>query len=346
MIFRLLTFPLRYTFSKVKRAVGKLDKLQLEPLFAFGNSEVVYFKARVVEGYKQSIPSENKSAPRNLLAAVRRYSGNSVPDIQVKAIFGDKEVLVISDAEGIVEGSFKKIHSKEDEKIHFCFVEEEDLDFEMKDIFIPVYRYTEEHTLGIISDIDDTILVSKATQVGEKFWLSISKNAYTRRPFPGISEFYKGLTKDGQKPVFYVSSSDWNLNELIKDFLNYRDIPKGPLLLQDLHINLKNIWKSGGGNHAHKAEKIEFIFSLYPHMKFILVGDSGQHDPELYAEAIKAHPGRVVAVYIRLIKEMDEERKNLLGQFQDQMAIAYVKDTDEAIAHAVKHGFILKPESE
>lgn len=340
MIFRLLTFPLRYTFSKVKRAVGKLDKLQLEPLFAFGNADVVHFKARVIEGYKQSIPSEKKSASRNFLAAVRRYSGNSVPDIQVRAILGDKEVLVISDAEGIVEGFFENCPSNENEKIHFCFVEEEDLLFEMKEIYIPVYRYTEKNEIGIISDIDDTILISKATQVGEKFWLSISKNAYTRRPFPGISDFYKGLTKNGEKPVFYVSSSDWNLNELIKDFLNYRDIPKGPLLLQDLHINLKNIWKSGGGSHAHKADKIKFIFNLYPHMKFILIGDSGQHDPELYAEAIHNFPDRVIGVYIRLIKDMDKERKNLLSQYQDHIAIAYVKDTDEAIAHAEKHGFI------
>jgi len=340
MIFRLLTFPIRYTFSKVKRAVGKLDLIQLEPLFAFGNSEIIYFKARVVEGYKQSVPSEKKSAPRNLLAAVRRYSGSSVPDIKVKAYLGGQEVMMVSDGEGIVDGYFRCRSTGENEHIHFSFVKEDDVEFQSADVKFPVSRYEADHPLGIISDIDDTILVSKATQIGEKLWLSISKNAYTRRPFPGISKFYQGLTNHGENPVFYVSSSDWNLNELIKDFLKFREIPKGPLLLQDLHVNLRNIWKSGGGSHAHKGEKIRFIFDLYPQMKFILIGDSGQHDPELYAEAIKEYPGRVKAVYIRLIKQMDDERKYLLDRYSDQITIAYVKNTDEAIDHAEKHGFL------
>jgi len=342
MIFRVLTFPVRYTFSKVKRAVGKLDIIQLEPLFAFGNSTEIYFKARVVEGYKQSVPSEKKSAARNMLAAIRRYSGSSVPDIKVQAYLGDQQLLVVSDGEGIVDGYFKSEPTDENEKIRFSFVKEDDVEFQSSEVIFPVSRFAADHPLGVISDIDDTILVSKATQVGEKLWLSISKNAYTRRPFPGISKFYKGLSNGGENPIFYVSSSDWNLNELIKDFLNYRDIPKGPLLLQDLHVNLKNIWKSGGGSHGHKGEKIEFIFNLYPQMQFILIGDSGQHDPELYAEAIKNHPGRVKAVYIRLIKQMDEERKYLLDKHKDSIEIAYVKNTDEAIEHAEKHGFLQK----
>lgn len=342
MIFRILTFPVRYTFSKVKRAVGKLDIIQLEPLFAFGNSDIVYFKARVVEGYKQSVPSEKKTSARNMLAAIRRYSGSSVPDIKVKASLGDQMVMVVSDGEGILDGHFKVRTTQKDETIRFTFVKEDDVEFQSSEVIFPVSRFEADHPLGIISDIDDTILVSKATQLGEKLWLSISKNAYTRRPFPGISKFYKGLTNHGENPVFYVSSSDWNLNELIKDFLKFRDIPKGPLLLQDLHVNLKNIWKSGGGSHAHKGEKIEFIMDLYPQMKFILVGDSGQHDPELYAEAIENYPGRVKAVYIRLIKEMDEERKNLLDRYSDHIPIAYVKNTEEAIEHAEKQGFLQK----
>ncbi|KEO73833.1 App1 family protein [Anditalea andensis] len=341
MIFRILTFPIRYTFSKVKRAVGKLDTIQLEPLFAFGNSSEVYFKARVVEGYKQSIPSEKKSASRNMLAAIRRYSGSSVPDIKVRVKLGGQEVLVVSDGEGIVEGYFNCPSTGEvEEKMSFNFVQEEDVKFQSEEVRFSVTRYKTEHPFGVISDIDDTILISKATQVGEKLWLSVSKNAYTRRPFPGISKFYKKLSNNGENPIFYVSSSDWNLNEMIKDFLNYRDIPKGPLLLQDLHVNLKNIWKSGGGSHAHKGEKIDFLFDLYPNMQFILIGDSGQHDPELYAEAIKKHPGRVKAVYIRLIREMDEERKKLLDAHTDRIAIAYVKNTEEAIEHAEYHKFL------
>jgi phosphatidate phosphatase APP1 len=340
MIGRLLTFPFRYGFSKLKRAIGKLDEVQIEPLFAFGNEEKVYVKARVVEAYKQSVPSEKKSALRNLLAAIRRYSGNSVSDVEILARLGDEKITMVSDGEGIVDGKFKISAIGPVERVMFSFAGNGDLEHKEGEVPFRVTRYASDHPLGIISDIDDTILISKATQLGEKLWLSISKNAYTRRPFPGISKFYKGLTDHGENPVFYVSSSDWNLNELIKDFLKFRKIPKGPLLLQDLHINLRNIWKSGGGSHAHKGEKILFLFKLYPKMKFILVGDSGQHDPELYAEAIEDFPDRVVAVYIRIIKDMDEERRYLLDRFKDRIAIAYVHNTEEAIEHAIEHGFI------
>jgi phosphatidate phosphatase APP1 len=170
--------------------------------------------------------------------------------------------------------------------------------------------------------------------LGKKLWLSVSKNAYTRRPFPGVSEFYEHLTQKGQHPVFYVSSSDWNLFDLIQDFLKYRNIPDGPLLLKDPHVNLRNIWKSGGGNHDHKLEKISLIMSLFPQMKFILTGDSGQHDPELYTEIIEKFPDRVKAVYIRRIKKKDEERENLLNQYNPEIPIAWVQHSSEAIAHA------------
>src|SRR5690606_4122930 len=179
---------------------------------------------------------------------------------------------------------------------------------------------------------------------GKKFWLSISKNAYTRRPFPGISELFKILSGSGKNPVFYVSNSDWSLNDLIKDFLKYRNLPSGPLLLKDLHINLRNVWKSGGGSHVHKEQKIQMLFNLYPDMKFILIGDSGQHDPEIYASLIKRNPGRVFIVYIRQIKASDPTRKTKMEELishYEAPEILFVKNTEEAITHARNQNLVL-----
>jgi phosphatidate phosphatase APP1 len=153
------------------------------------------------------------------------------------------------------------------------------------------------------------------------------------------------LSGNGKNPFFYVSSSDWNLFDLIRDFLNYREIPAGPLLLKDLHVDLRNIWKSGGGSHQHKLEKINMLLELYPGMKFILIGDSGQHDPELYAEIIESHPGRIKAVYIREIKKIKDQRSKLLkAKINDPAApdITFVQNTEQAIQHARNHGIIYK----
>lgn len=346
MVFRILTFPFRYSFSKIKKAIGKLDRVKIEPLYAFGNEETVFVKGRAIEAYRQSKPSARKNPLANILGTIRRYAGSSVVDARIEVTYQKSTKTVLSDGEGIFEVIFQNIDSliSNKEFVTFRLDDAEGLIPEKEFSRVRVMRYLSSHPLGIISDIDDTVLISNATQIGKKFWLSISKNAYTRRPFPGVSELYRILTNSGHNPVFYVSSSDWSLNDLIRDFLHYRHLPSGPLLLKDLHINLKNIWKSGGGSHNHKEEKIQLLFNLYPEMNFILIGDSGQHDPEIYASIIKRNPGRVLIVYIRQLKDNDPSRKSSI---ENQIApvevpqILFVKNTEEAIAHAKNQNLAL-----
>ena len=333
---RPLSFPFRYAFSKFKRKIGKLDLIRLELFLAFGNDREVFIKGRVIEAYKQSRPSEKKNALQNILASIRRYDGSSIPDARVRLAYQGMEEILVSNEEGLFEKRlFLKAPLNGDaDSAALTLLEEDGIKAEERTIEVEISRISEHHPFGIISDIDDTVIISHATSLGKKLWLSVSKNAYTRRPFPGVSDFYDLLTNQGQHPVFYVSSSDWNLFDLIQDFLHYRDIPKGPLLLKDPHVNLRNIWKSGGGNHDHKLEKILMLMSLFPTMKFILIGDNGQHDPELYIEVIEKYPGRIKAVYIRRIKKVDEERENQLNQYNSEIPIAWVKHSSEAIAHA------------
>jgi phosphatidate phosphatase APP1 len=331
-----VSFPFRYSFSKIKRRIGKLDLVRVELFLAFGNEREIFIKGRVIEAYKQSRPSDQQNAFKNIFASIRRYAGSSIPQARVRLEYQGKEQILVSNEEGLFEKRWAIDAYPKDQPdlATLALIEEEGLKAEEKFIRFEILRISENYPIGIISDIDDTVIISHATSLGKKFWMSISKNAYTRRPFPGVSEFYAQLTDLGKHPVFYVSSSDWNLFDLIQDFLNYRKIPKGPLLLKDLHVNLRNIWKSGGGNHDHKLEKIALLMSLFPQMKFILIGDSGQHDPELYTEVIEMFPDRIKAVYIRRIKKVDEEREDKLNQYNPSIPIAWVQHSDEAIAHA------------
>lgn len=345
MIFRLLTLPFRYLYTRMRKAIGRLGTIRIEPLYALGNETRVIVKGRVVESYKQSVPQAGKSYFHNILATLRRYAGSSIPEAHVEITYQGVSHVVESDAEGIIEYTIEQpFHQTADhDMIQFRLLPEEGIRPEREHVPFRVTRYASDHPHGTISDIDDTILISHATQTGRKFWLSISKNAYTRRPFPGVSEFYKALNRHGKDPVFYVSSSDWNLYELIRDFLNYRKIPPGVLLLKDLHVNLKNIFKSGGGSHQHKLEKVELLMELFPGMQFVLIGDSGQHDPEIYAQVMADYPGRVKAVYIREIKSIKEQRRKLLkAKVQDPQApeIIFVETTQQALDHAKNHSVI------
>jgi phosphatidate phosphatase APP1 len=347
MLLRWLFFPFRYGFARLKKAIGKLDDIVIEPLYAFGNETRILVQGRVVESYKQSRPSARKTYLQNMLATIRRYAGSSVPEAKVEVEYQGEVQVLESDADGIFHSSFdrRKSPGTRNESIHFRLLPEEGLRPGQEVVKFGVQCLAAGHPKGIISDIDDTILISHATRVGRKLWLSVSKNAYTRRPFPGVSAFYKALTNDGEHPVFYISSSDWNLVDLIRDFLDYRNIPQGTMLLKDFHVDLKNIWKSGGGSHQHKLEKVELLLELFPGMRFILIGDSGQHDPELYAEVITRHPGRILAVYIREVRVMSDQRRALLKAKltdPDGPSVVFVKNTREAMDHARTHSFISK----
>lgn len=280
------------------------------------------------------------------MEALRRYAGSSVPDAKVLVTYFGQKKELYSDEEGIISCEFHAV-SQQTESVHrvsFSLLEEDGLVAEKKNNFLKVSQFPKNYPIGVISDIDDTVLISHATDIGKKLWLSVSKNAFTRRPFPGVSGFYKALTEDGKHPIFYVSSSDWNLFDLIKDFLAFRHIPTGPILLQDLHLSLKNIWKSGGGSHQHKLEKIKMLLEMYPGMRFFLIGDSGQHDPELYADVIKSYPERIKSVYIRKVSDDNEEGRAMLveelKEIDKSPEMVFVKNSQEAITHAKQHEFI------
>ncbi len=334
--FRWLTFPFRYAFSKIKKKIGKLDRLRLEVFLVIGNGSQVFLKGRVMEAYRQSRPSEKKSALQNILATIRRYAGSSVPDANVKVKWGNYGVQLTADSEGIFEAFLHQSDLDEPHPkiIRLSLVPEEGLVPEKPWVDREIQQIVKPSPRALISDIDDTVIISKATNLGEKLWLSVSKNAYTRRPFPGVSEFYQLLTRNGEFPVFYVSSSDWNLFDLIRDFLTFRNIPIGPILLKDRHVNLRNIWKSGGGNHDHKLEKIRFLMEFFPEQQFLLIGDSGQHDPELYADVIRDFPGRIEAVFIRRVRKQDAAREEKLNRLLPPNKVAWVKTTREALYHA------------
>lgn len=327
-----------YQLAVYFMSISKQDKVRVEPFLAFGNDKEVFFKGRVIKAYTQRRPSSKNNWLENIMSSIKRYSGSSVPNAKVEIIFQEKSYSVSTDEDGVFElhilDSQPSLQS--DEIVTFKVLEPTIRETPIA--HREVRRYAGQ--TGIISDIDDTIIISHSTEIGKKFWLSISKNAYTRRPLPGVSGFYKKLTENGKLPIFYVSSSDWSLFDLINDFLRFRDLPEGPILLKDKHINLRNVWKSGQGDHTHKLDKIALIMEMFPEMQFYLIGDSGQHDPELYAEIIQKYPERIKDVYIRLVGELGEERRAKIESLADFEHFHFIKTSEEAIKIAEQETII------
>lgn len=196
---------------------------------------------------------------------------------------------------------------------------------------------------GVISDIDDTVLQTGATSLRSLAKQVLFGNAYTRLPFEGVAAFYEALGRGvtgAHNPLFYVSSSPWNLYDVLTEFMALNQIPLGPILLRDWGLSATELLPTTHGTHKQAA--IRQILETYPKLPFILIGDSGQEDPEIYHEIVHDFPGRILGIYIRDVA--DAERRESVQKLarelsEDGSTLMLTQDTAAAAEHAAAQGW-------
>lgn len=211
------------------------------------------------------------------------------------------------------------------------------------------YNRPHKGDLGIISDIDDTLLVSYSLNPFKKIFYLLFRNVNTRKIFEDVVPHYQALSSSGRannkglNAFFYVSSSEWNLYSFIVKFNDIHKLPKAVLLLKDIKTSLTDFfWKKREG-HNHKFDKIKHILEFYPNLKYVLIGDDSQEDPYLYEAICKIFPVTVKAVYIRKTGKKEKEKVTLSLKNLESLnvAVCYFSHSSEAIAHSKKIGLIL-----
>ena len=149
----------------------------------------------------------------------------------------------------------------------------------------------------MISDVDDTIMVTQVPTLWKAAYNMLLLSPRKRASVPGMAVMYNDIRRMfPDAPFFYLSTSPWNVESSIRNFILDYGFPDGPLLLRDLDPRPKTFVPSGV---QHKLEYAEQLMEDFPDMKFILLGDDGQKDPSTYAEIAKRYPGRVLAIGIR-----------------------------------------------
>ncbi|HEX2535593.1 MAG TPA: phosphatase domain-containing protein [Chitinophagaceae bacterium] len=203
-----------------------------------------------------------------------------------------------------------------------------------------------ETQYGFISDIDDTFLISHSAHLRKRLYVLFTQNARTRKPFEGVVKHYQLLaegntTPDAPNPFFYVSSSEWNLYEYILEFTNAHGLPRGVFLLNQLK-QLRELFKTGQNNHQTKFTRIVRILETYPEQRFVLLGDSSQHDPYIYESVVKHFPKRIHAVYIRDVYEPNRQKAaDVLHKIEAAgVPCMFFRHSSEALAHSRKIGLI------
>ncbi|NEG70378.1 App1 family protein [Bifidobacterium choloepi] len=151
--------------------------------------------------------------------------------------------------------------------------------------------------VGVISDIDDTIMVTQVPTVWKAAYNMLLLSPRKRASVPGMAVMYNKIREMfPESPFFYLSTSPWNIESSVRGFIRDYGFPDGPLLLRDLDPRPKTFVPSGV---QHKLEYAEQLMGDFPDMKFILIGDDGQKDPTTYATICRRFPGRVLAIGIR-----------------------------------------------
>lgn len=199
---------------------------------------------------------------------------------------------------------------------------------------------------GCISDIDDTFLISHSDHVFRKLKVLFTHNAASRRPFEGAVRHYQLLSHGHTmppmpNPFFYVSSSEWNLYDYIREFSDAWQLPQGVYLLNQIK-HFSQLLKTGRGKHHTKFTRIARILESYPHMRFVLLGDDTQQDPYIYDAIARHFPRRIISVYLRHLS--DEKKPEVLAVVRkleaSGIACCYFRHSEEAIAHSRQLGLI------
>ncbi|MHA6628876.1 App1 family protein [Pseudonocardia sichuanensis] len=203
-----------------------------------------------------------------------------------------------------------------------------------------------ETRVGVVSDVDDTILETGLTRGIEFLRATLLTPVRDRTPLTGAAALYRAFTApvDGvTRPIFYVSTSPWNLHEMLLEFIAIRRFPLGPLLLTDWGPSRSGLFRIGA--QEHKVGLVERMLQEHPQLGLVLVGDSGQHDPEIYATLARAHPDRIRAVYIRRTRHALPGRIAAVDALAAEITAAgvpmlAVDDSLQIAAHAADLGLL------
>lgn len=253
---------------------------------------------RVLAEAPQGGPREDDDWWDNLVNTYRRFESDEVPGAALRVRFRGREAAVTTDHEGYYALTLQPEVPPSDGLWDNAIVSAADGTLATPQ---PVLQVDPRVRVGIISDIDDTLLQSGITDIKVAAQLTFLHNARTRKPLQGAARLYQalqaGVDRRGRNPLFYVSSSPWNLYDLLEDFMELNAIPCGPIFLRDIGTDPGKFLKTPG--HGHKLERARRLIGEFPRLRWVLLGDSGQADAELYAEAAREFGDRIAAIYIR-----------------------------------------------
>ncbi len=327
------------------------DPLQIIAFYTYGTRTHFYARGRALED--ESINLSAKSIWKLMVNSWRRFDTDEIgyspvalelPDGSCYETSTDRDGFFLVDAEHPNLEAFANGDGWVPFKVSYVSAEQRRRVNQVNrfpgELLIP----SAQAEFGVISDIDDTIIHTGV--VSSLKWQviinTIFKRPEKRIPLEGAANFLRllqqGRSGHAANPVFYVSHSPWNLYRYLLYFLTKNNFPKGPILLRTFKSFLQ---RRKSREKPQKQKEIMNILKTYPHLPFILIGDSGEHDADIYMEIAEAHPGRILAIYLRSVRHR-ARRLRVRSLFENYRTthVLLAENSGELISHAREQGFI------
>ncbi|HEA31218.1 MAG TPA: DUF2183 domain-containing protein [Leeuwenhoekiella sp.] len=340
-------------FKEIFQGLGlqEKDPLQIHGYQSYGTHDHLYALGRALE--YEGVNLDKKGMFNALKNAYRQFRSDELPGAKLKLKLSDNRVFYTeTNAEGYYKidlqaegldtltnklGWLQMQLSYEGNKQERVIINDNKFSAQM---LIP----HEKAEYGVISDIDDTILQTGVASLMK--WKVIINTLFqevgNRTPLKGAASLYqklhRGKSGEASNPIFYVSNSPWNLYHYLEAFIKHNNFPKGAILLRDFRAPFEN---TPPPEKPHKQHEIRNILKTYPHLNFVLIGDSGEHDADIYIEIAEEFPDRIKAIYLRSVNH--EKRvfrvRGLLEKFEITPALL-VNESSIAENHARELGLI------
>lgn len=326
-----------------KRVTGMLGPTVIQPYRGFVADGVAHTRARVMEKPIFDDVPGGLRLDATLASNLLRWVVLDIAGIEVTVTVGDQSVTVNSDENGFV---IAKVPVGDMEPgwhaVHYSARDQGREVTARGRVVLP----DPASKVGFITDIDDTILATGITEGLKSVQRTLFRDAYGRKPVPGTPSLYRGLARgtDTARPestFFYVSAGPWNLYDMHAQFLGVRGFPRGPIFLKDWRPGYPSIEGDDEVQYSHKHARIRRILDAYPELDFVLLGDSGEHDIEVYQDFLQSDPDRIRVAFIRdvtaRVPDLDAQEP---AELPDTSAPVIVRDSIQLAKIARRLGLI------
>jgi phosphatidate phosphatase APP1 len=265
------------------------------PYTGYGSTSWVRVLGRVLITTQQ--PAET---PQESFRGWRSFTSVPVDGAPVLVRIGDTEHHVVANDGGVID---VRVAAELTPGWHAITMQTEGEGPQAPAVTARVFVLDPAAPFGVVSDIDDTVMVTALPRPFLAAWNTFVLNEHARTPTPGMSVLYDRIHRaHPAAPFLYLSTGAWNVAPTLGRFLSRNLYPAGPLLLTDWGPTPDRVFRSG---RAHKIEELERLADEFPDVKWLLIGDDGQHDEATYSGFAQAHPENVAAICIRQLSDSE-----------------------------------------